>query len=37
MPTDEQLVATAQEVLQLLHGAFGAHPGYRAGKCTEGS
>ena len=32
MPTDEQLVAKAQEVLQLFHGAFGPQPGYRAGK-----
>jgi catalase len=40
MPTDEQLVATAKEVLQLLHGAFGPNPGYRAahakGKMLEG-
>jgi len=29
MPTDEQLVKTAQQVLQGLQGAFGKHPGYR--------
>lgn len=29
MPDDEQLVNTAQEVLQLFHSIFGAQPGYR--------
>jgi hypothetical protein len=32
LPTDEKLMATAKQLLEMFHGAFGPHPGYRPGK-----
>lgn len=34
MPTDEVLVAKAEEVKNLLKGAFGTPPGYRPGRIS---
>ncbi|KAF9164088.1 hypothetical protein DFQ26_001829 [Actinomortierella ambigua] len=31
LPTDEQLIANAKEVIALFHQAFGPHPGFRPG------
>jgi hypothetical protein len=37
MPTDEVLVAKADEVKNLLKGAFGTPPGYRPGSYLPNS
>jgi hypothetical protein len=32
LPSDDKLIATAQEILQMFHQAFGPQPGFRPGK-----
>jgi hypothetical protein len=35
MPSDETLVASAQNVLGLLKGVYGSHPGFRPGNLSS--